>query len=71
MKPVRQIVDDTKGKDEAAKAKTETSGGSAAVEGPEEVWEKLQEQATYLGPVLEAILRESQEQGQSRWGLNE
>ena len=69
VKSVHQILDDTKGKQ--AEKRALTAGGPAEVEKPEAVWEKLQEQATSLGPVLEAILRESRGQGQSHWGLNE
>ncbi len=42
-----------------------------AVERPEEVMEKIHRQATHLGPVMEEILRATQERGQSHWGLNE
>jgi len=42
-----------------------------AVEKPEEVMAKIELQATYLGPVMEEILRATQERGQSHWGLNE
>jgi hypothetical protein len=69
VKPVRQIVDDTKGKDEQAGTPYMKGEACLAPEGPEQVREKLRQQATHLGPVLEAILRESH--GQSHWGLNE
>jgi hypothetical protein len=36
---------------------------------PERFMEEMQSRATKIGPVLEAILRESH--GQPRWGLNE
>jgi len=42
-----------------------------AAEKPEEVMEKIRQQATYLGPIMEELLRASQERGQSHWGLNE
>jgi hypothetical protein len=42
-----------------------------AAEKLEEVMEKIHQQATCLGPVMEEILRVTQERGQSRWGLNE
>ena len=42
-----------------------------AVEKPEEVMEKIHQQATCLGPVMEEILRATQGRGQSHWGLNE
>jgi hypothetical protein len=47
------------------------SGTVIVVEKPEEVMEKIQQQATYLGPVMEELLRATQERGQSHWGLNE
>jgi hypothetical protein len=40
-----------------------------AAEEPDVVIEKIHQQATQLGPVLEAMLRESR--GHSQWGLNE
>ena len=71
MNPVRQIVDDTKDKD--TRWQTEMIGDEPgiAAEKPEEVMAKIQQQATYLGPVMEEILRATQERGQSHWGLNE
>jgi hypothetical protein len=33
--------------------------------------EKIHQQATCLGPVMEEILRATQGRGQSHWGLNE
>ena len=39
------------------------------VEEPEQVMEEIELRATSVGPVLEAIFREAQEQ--SRWGINE
>jgi len=42
-----------------------------AVEKPEEIMAKIHLQATCLGPVMEEILRATQEHGQSHWGLNE
>ncbi len=44
---------------------------AVAAENPEAVMEKLHQQATYLGPVMEELLRATQERGQNRWGLNE
>lgn len=71
MNAVRQIVNDTKGKDERVQIEITRGEVSLMVEGPEQVMAKIQQQATYLGPVLEQILREMQVQGQSHWGLNE
>ena len=71
MNPVRQIVDDTKDKNPRWQTETAGSKPGIAVERPEEVMEKIQRQANYLGPVMEEILRATQERGQNRWGLNE
>ena len=69
MNPVRKIEDDTKDKD----TRLEMAEGQRgiAVETPEEVMEKIHQQATCLGPVMEELLRASQGRGQSHWGLNE
>ena len=71
MNPVRQIEDDTK--DNKSRWLMEMAGGESgiAAEKPEEVMEKIHQQATYLGPVMEEILRATHERGQSHWGLNE
>jgi hypothetical protein len=42
-----------------------------AAERPEDVMEKIHQQATSLGPVMEEILRATHGRGQSHWGLNE
>jgi hypothetical protein len=42
---------------------------SLMAEEPEQVMEEIELRATSVGPVLEAIFREAQEQ--SRWGINE
>lgn len=71
MNPVRQIVDDTK--DNGSRWPTERAGSKPgiAAEKPEEVMAKIHLQATCLGPVMEEILRATQEHGHSQWGLNE
>jgi hypothetical protein len=71
VNPVRQIVDDTK--DKAPRLQMEMAGSEPgiAAEKPEEVMAKIHQQATCLGPVMEEILRATQERGQSHWGLNE
>ena len=71
MNPVRQIVDDTKDKDTRWQRETAGSKPGTVAEKPEEVMERLQKQATYLGPVMEEILRATHGRGQSHWGLNE
>jgi hypothetical protein len=64
-------VDDTKDADPRWEAETTVVKLGIAVEQPEEVMEKIQQQATCLGPVMEEILRATQGRGQSHWGLNE
>ena len=71
MSPVRQIVDDTKGKDSLWQRETTGFKPGIAAEKPEEVIEKIHQQATCLGPVMEEMLRAAHERGQSNWGLNE
>ena len=68
---VRQIVDDTKDNGSLWLTEGTVSGPGLAVEQPEEVMAKIHLQATCLGPVMEEILRATQEHGQSHWGLNE
>ena len=64
-------MDDTKDNESRWQTKTAGSEAGIAVEKPEEVMEKIHQQATYLGPVMEEILRATHEHGQSHWGLNE
>jgi hypothetical protein len=71
VNPVCQIVDDTK--DKATRWQVELAGSKTGMmaEKPEEVMEKIHQQATYLGPVMEELLRATEGRGQSHWGLNE
>ena len=71
VNPVRQIVDDTKDRDPRWQAEMAGSEPGTAVEKPEEVMEKIRQQATCLGPIMEELLRATQERGQSHWGINE
>jgi hypothetical protein len=71
VNPVRKIVDDTKGKDTRRQAEMAGDKRETAVEKPEEVMQKIHQQATHLGPVMEEILRATHGRGQSHWGLNE
>ena len=64
-------MDDTKGKDPRWQPEMTVKETVIVVEKPEDVMEKIHQQATYLGPVMEEILRATQERGQSHWGLNE
>ena len=70
VNPVRKMVDDTK--DAATRRQRDTTGDRPViVERPEEVMEKIHQQASCLGPVMEEILRATQARGENRWGLNE
>ena len=71
MNPVRQIVDDTKYKDTRWQLGLAGSKPGIVAENPEEVMEKIHQQATCLGPVMEELLRATEERGQTHWGLNE
>jgi hypothetical protein len=71
VNPVRQIVDDTKDKNTRGQTEMARVRPVVKAEKPEEVMEKIHQQATCLGPVMEEILRASQRRGQSHWGLNE
>ena len=71
MNPVRQIVDDTKDKDKRWQLGLAGSKMGTVAEKPEEVMEKIHQQATCLGPVMEELLRATEERGQTHWGLNE
>jgi hypothetical protein len=71
VNPVRKIEDDTKDKDTRLEMEMAEGQRGIAAETPEEVMEKIHQQATYLGPVMEELLRASQGRGQSHWGLNE
>jgi hypothetical protein len=68
---VRHIVDDTKGGNLRWQAERAGSKLEVAAERPEDVMEKIHQQATSLGPVMEEILRATHGRGQSHWGLNE
>ena len=64
-------MDDTKGMGQPVRVDIANIGNKTGVTMPEEVMEQIHQQATYLGPVLEAILKESHQHGRSHWGLNE
>jgi hypothetical protein len=71
VNPVRQLVDDTKGNGVPAQPQIATGELGILVEKPEVVMEKIHLQATYLGPVMEELLRAAHGRGESRWGINE
>ena len=57
MNPVRKIEDDTKDKDTRLEMEMAEGQRGIAAETPEEVMEKIHQQATYLGPVMEELQR--------------
>lgn len=71
MNPVRQILDGTRDKNTRWQENVGGVERGIAVEKPEEVIEKIHQQATCLGPVMEEILRAAHGRGQNHWGLNE
>ena len=71
MNSVHKILDDTKDTDTRWAREMAGAKPGIAAERPEEVMEKIHQQAAHLGPVMEEILRATHERGQSHWGLNE
>lgn len=71
VNPVRQSLADTKDDAASKQAPHVKMDPGMMVETPEAVMEKFHRQATYLGPVMEEILRTAHGRGQSHWGLNE
>lgn len=71
MNPVRKIVDDTKDRNTRWEEEMAVVKLGISVESPDEFMAKLHQQATDLGPVMEEMLRASEEHGHSQWGLNE
>ncbi|MGO9527906.1 MAG: hypothetical protein ACLP0A_10085 [Verrucomicrobiia bacterium] len=71
MNHVHKILDDTKDTDR--RLEMEKAGGKpgGVVEKPEVVMQKIHQQATCLGPVMEEILRATHGRGWSHRGLNE
>ncbi|HEX5398220.1 MAG TPA: hypothetical protein VFY06_04155 [Verrucomicrobiae bacterium] len=64
-------MNSTRDKDTQWQASMAGDGPQAVMERPEEVIEKIHQQATHLGPVMEEILRAAHGRGQNHWGLNE
>ena len=69
MNPVTQPMNDTNSPGEEVKLITTESEIELVVEESEKVREHIRMQATEMGPILEALLRDTR--GQIRWGLNE
>jgi hypothetical protein len=69
MNPVTQPMDGTNGPGEQGKLVMTESDLVLVVEESEKVREHIRMQATEMGPILEALLRDTH--GQIRWGLNE
>jgi hypothetical protein len=69
MNPATQPTNDTNDPGIQVKLAVTESDIELVVEDSEKVREHIRMQATEMGPVLEALLRDSR--GQIRWGLNE
>jgi hypothetical protein len=69
MNPATQPMSDTNSPGEVVKLVTTESEIDLVVEESEKVREHIRMQATEMGPILEALLRDTR--GQIRWGLNE
>ena len=69
MNPATQSMNDTNSPGEDVKLVTTESEIELVVEESEKVREHIRMQATEMGPILEALLRDTR--GQIRWGLNE
>jgi hypothetical protein len=69
MDPATQPMNGTKNPGEQVKLVMTDNDIELVVEESEKVREHIRMQATEMGPILEALLRDSR--GQIRWGLNE
>ena len=69
MNPGTQPTNGTNNPGEQVKVAMTESDVELVVEESEKVREHIRMQATEMGPILEALLRDSR--GQIRWGLNE
>jgi hypothetical protein len=69
MNPATQPINDTNGPGGQVKLLTTENDIELVVEESEKVREHIRMQATEMGPILEALLRDTR--GQIRWGLNE
>jgi hypothetical protein len=69
MNPATQSMDGTNSPGEQVKLVMTESDLELVVEESEKVREHIRMQATEIGPILEALLRDTR--GQIRWGLNE
>lgn len=69
MNPATQPMNGTSSPGEQVKLVMTESDIELVVEESEKVREHIHMQATEMGPILEALLRDTR--GQIRWGLNE
>jgi hypothetical protein len=69
MNPATQPMNGTNGPGDQVKLVMTESDLELVVEESEKVREHIRMQATEIGPILEALLRDTH--GQIRWGLNE
>lgn len=69
MKPDAQPKDGTKGAGGQVQVEIEETEVQLVIDESEQMRERIRLQATEVGPILEALLRDAH--GQIRWGLNE
>ena len=69
MNPATQLMNGTNGPGGVVRVEITETGVELVVEESEQVREHIRMQATEMGPILEALLRDTR--GQIRWGLNE
>ncbi|HTQ50785.1 MAG TPA: hypothetical protein VMJ12_08735 [Candidatus Acidoferrales bacterium] len=69
MNPATQPMHGTNSPGEQVKSAVTDGDIELVVEESEQVREHIRMQATEIGPILEALLRDTH--GQIRWGLNE
>ena len=69
MNPAKQPKKGTKGPGEQVQLEVTETDIELVVAESEKMREQIRMQATEMGPILEALLRDAH--GQIRWGLNE
>jgi len=69
MNPATQSMNGTTGPAGQVRLKIAESGLELVADESEKMRAQIQTQATEMGPILEALLRDTR--GQIRWGLNE
>jgi hypothetical protein len=69
MNPAKQPMNGTGGPGEQVQLEVTETEIELVIEESEKLREQIRMQATEMGPILEALLRDAH--GQIRWGLNE